>query len=134
MPAGHPLCFSTPLENYRFVNQGVLEAIRPLLPCCSAAGLFPSIQTDVFCMARPTIYDLILDGKKIAGAAQRRRKNGYLHQGTISLVAPEPILLQKLVSKEIAELMIICSCSLTELPQLGEEGVDRNIYKNFGGV
>ena len=31
-----------------------------------------------FCMARPTIYDVVYQGRKIAGAAQRRRKNGYL--------------------------------------------------------
>lgn len=39
-------------------------------------------------MARPTKYDVVLQGKKIAGAAQRQKKQGYLHQGTISLKAP----------------------------------------------
>lgn len=41
-----------------------------------------------FCMARPTKYDVMLHGRKIAGAAQRQKKNGFLHQGTISLKAP----------------------------------------------
>lgn len=39
-------------------------------------------------MARPTKYDVVLNGKKIAGAAQRKTKKGFLHQGTIALKRP----------------------------------------------
>ena len=38
-----------------------------------------------FCMAKPTKYDVIIDGRKVGGAAQRRTKEGFLHQGTIAL-------------------------------------------------
>ena len=52
-------------------------------------------------MARPTIYDVVYNGLKIAGAAQRRTKKGYLHQGTISLASPDLGLLNEiLLSKE----------------------------------
>lgn len=40
-------------------------------------------------MAKPTKYDVILGQRKIAGAAQRKRKEGFLHQGTIALVMPD---------------------------------------------
>ena len=50
-----------------------------------------------FCFAKPTQYDVMLQNKKIAGAAQRRKKNGYLHQGSISLVEPDPTLLSQVL-------------------------------------
>ncbi len=61
-----------------------------------------------FCMGRPTIYDVIYKGRKIAGAAQRRRKNGYLHQGTISLALPYTELLSEVLvsQKEVIESMM----------------------------
>lgn len=37
------------------------------------------------CFANPVRYDLLLDGRKIAGAAQRRTRGGFLHQGSIQL-------------------------------------------------
>ena len=46
-------------------------------------------------MAKPTQYDIVYKGKKIAGAAQRKKTQGYLHQGTISLAAPQIDLLQE---------------------------------------
>ena len=36
-------------------------------------------------MANPTQFDVMLGRFKIAGAAQRRVKNGYLHQGSIAI-------------------------------------------------
>ena len=36
----------------------------------------------------------MLQGKKIAGAAQRRRKQGYLHQGSIAIALPQKSFLQ----------------------------------------
>ena len=37
------------------------------------------------CFANPVCNDLLLDGRKIAGAAQRRTRGGFLHQGSIQL-------------------------------------------------
>ena len=53
-----------------------------------------------FCMARPTKYDLIVAGKKVAGAAQRQIKSGYLHQGSIAMVLPEWGYLERLFLAE----------------------------------
>lgn len=38
-------------------------------------------------MAKPTQYDVMLEGKKIAGAAQRLWR--YLHQGSIATALPK---------------------------------------------
>jgi len=37
------------------------------------------------CFANPVRDDLLLEGRKIAGAAQRRTRGGFLHQGSIQL-------------------------------------------------
>lgn len=37
------------------------------------------------CFANPIRDDLLLEGKKIAGGAQRRTRRGFLHQGSIQL-------------------------------------------------
>jgi lipoate-protein ligase A len=37
------------------------------------------------CFANPVRHDVMLRGRKIAGAAQRRTRGGFLHQGSIQL-------------------------------------------------
>lgn len=106
MPSGHSAFSPNTLENYRFVNEAVLRAVDGVfglgkVELISEDGeeLGPSCPN--FCMAKPTRYDVVRDGRKIAGAAQRKRKQGYLHQGTISLAFPDLALLREvLLSKE----------------------------------
>ena len=50
-----------------------------------------------FCMAKPTIYDVMVGSKKIAGSAQRKRKQGFLHQGSITLCLPKAKLLEEVL-------------------------------------
>lgn len=108
MPAKHD-CFSlNTLENYEFVNQAVLKTVKtyfsldPELIEEDAPSKSPDCRN--FCMAKPTQYDVVLGGMKIAGAAQRRRKQGYLHQGTISLFKPEISMLEDvLLSKDVLQ-------------------------------
>lgn len=93
IPSTYPHFSMSTLENYAFINNAVLEVVKNFfsLNCqliqADAPSLDPSCER--FCMARPTQYDVIYQGKKVAGAAQRRRKQGYLHQGTIALMLPE---------------------------------------------
>ncbi len=117
LPAGHPRFSFNTHENYRFVNETVLEAVLQFLKLPDPAELIPANMpptvrdAEFFCMARPTIYDVVYQGRKIAGAAQRRRKNGYLHQGTISLAFPDMALLKEVLlsSDDLAEAMAACS-------------------------
>ena len=110
MPAKHPAFSLNTLENYEFVNNAVLETVYSyfsLVPELIEEEV-PSLTSDCrnFCMAKPTQYDVVYKGMKIAGAAQRRRKQGYLHQGTISLVKPKTSMLEEvLLSKEVLKAM-----------------------------
>jgi lipoate-protein ligase A len=113
MPSNHPAFFISTLKNYQFVNEAVLDTMREFFMIEGLMELiplnFPSLAEGCqnFCMAKPTQYDVVFNGKKIAGAAQRRKKQGYLHQGTISLAFPEIELLRDvlLVKEEILQAM-----------------------------
>lgn len=93
IPSGHPLHFPTPLQCYSAVNQIVLDTIQEFLGNGSEVNLLANQPKSLnenhenFCMAHPTRYDVILEGK-IGGAAQRRSRHGYLHQGSISIAPP----------------------------------------------
>lgn len=106
MPSSHAQFSENPLENYRFVNEIVLEVMQDFLSLGSVDLIpqsFPVLGEGCqnFCMARPTQYDVVYKGLKIAGAAQRKTKRGYLHQGTISLALPdEKFLKEVLLAKE----------------------------------
>lgn len=92
VPAGHPSFSLNPLENYAFVNRHVIWAIEQFL---NKNRLKPTLLPEEplpldgncanFCMAKPTKYDVMLEGKKVGGAAQRKTRDGYLHQGSIAL-------------------------------------------------
>jgi lipoate---protein ligase len=117
MPAHHPRFSLNTLDNYRFVNETVLEIMKDYLQLADPVELITSDASSQceaaahFCMARPTIYDVVYQGRKIAGAAQRRRKNGYLHQGSISLAQPQAGLLRDVLlsQKEVAQAMMAYS-------------------------
>ncbi|NGX32440.1 MAG: Octanoyltransferase LipM [Candidatus Anoxychlamydiales bacterium] len=114
MPKNHKYFYLDPLKNYEFVNSLILEALEEFLvkkedEKSKSYGLkenehFNKIKSfDSFCMAKPTKYDVVYKGKKIAGAAQRRKKTGYLHQASICLIEPDfEYLKDVLLEKEIA--------------------------------
>lgn len=45
----------------------------------------PAPKISDACFANPVADDLLLCGRKIAGAAQRRTRRGFLHQGSVQL-------------------------------------------------
>jgi lipoate---protein ligase len=112
MPSGHPAFSQNTLENYRFVNEAVLDAMRSLFDL-KKAELIPEEPVPLapacrnFCMAKPTQYDVVSEGVKVAGAAQRKRKQGYLHQGSISLAYPAIDFLKEVLlsEKEVFQAM-----------------------------
>lgn len=117
LPFSHPRFSLNTLENYRFVNESVLEVMKDFLKLtCPLEMISRDVSSAApdaayFCMAKPTIYDVVYQGHKIAGAAQRRRKNGYLHQGTISLAFPQMGLLNEVLlsRKDVIQAMMAYS-------------------------
>lgn len=97
------------LDNYAFVNTlliNVISQFTGIKADFSLLALEPNVKdSDLcnFCMAKPTKYDVILNGKKICGGAQRRTKSGFLHQGTVSLSLPDKSFLDKIIPPNISK-------------------------------
>lgn len=125
MPASHPEFSLNTLENYATINRRVVEAVGRFLQKPVEATLLPYEPTPLdaasfhFCMAKPTKYDVVAsDGRKIGGAAQRRTREGLLHQGTLSIVSPPEEYLNTILlpGTRVVEAMGINSFTLINGP------------------
>lgn len=112
IPAGSSLYSQNTLENYELINQVVFNVVQDFVGKSALMSLTPHDsmiqhpEQAFFCMARPTKYDLVVGKKKIAGAAQRKMKQGFLHQGTIALQFPDLNLLDEILpSSDVREAM-----------------------------
>lgn len=118
VPASSPYFSENTLENYAFINNRVLDAIKNYfsssLELISSDAVAKDPFCERFCMAKPTKYDVVFQGKKVAGAAQRRTKNGFLHQGSIALCLPNKEVLSSVLYQEslVMEAMFHYSCPL----------------------
>lgn len=109
MPSSNKNFYKTPLDNYKFVNSIVLDSVKDFLNDSFLLQMEEKEKKMIFsnfCMAKPTKYDLIYKNKKIAGASQRKKPKGYLHQASICLIPAnfaylEEVLLEKESAKEI---------------------------------
>ena len=124
VPSSHPRYSQKPLDNYIFINRAVLLAVRQFLQHRDALALISedavawSDPCRRFCMARPTQYDVVWEGRKVAGAAQRRGRGGFLHQGTIALLMPPEAALKEL----LREGSVRDAIRAHTFPLLGAEG------------
>mgnify|MGYP001375946097 CR=1 FL=1 len=103
IPSSHPRFSLNTLENYVFINKKVARAVAHFTSQSLQPELFVqetqcrSKECVPFCMAKATQYDLMIGGKKVGGAAQRRTKQGLLHQGSLFLFHPPIDLLKKIL-------------------------------------
>lgn len=85
VPVDHHITSLDRMESYHVFHRAILKALEKF----GIAGALapnesgPVDRATMQCFVTPTRYDVVSDGKKYAGAAQRRTKNGILHQGSI---------------------------------------------------
>ena len=95
---------------YTQVHGAIQEALRGTLDVTLASTAAPKISDA--CFANAVEADVLQGGKKIAGAAQRRTRNGLLHQGSIQF-GPLPA--------DFAERFAAALCpAVTRLPLAAE--------------
>lgn len=83
-PASQPAFAQGPRAIYAALHTAMREALRSEnLEAELATAAAPKISDA--CFANPVRDDLLIDGRKIAGAAQRRTRTGFLQQGSIQL-------------------------------------------------
>ena len=87
LPRAHPWMEMSAPESYCHIHRGVQAALKA---CGIVSELTPSAH-DVeshACFAKPVKFDIVAPTGKLSGAAQRRTREGLLHQGSILL--PDP--------------------------------------------
>lgn len=90
VPTHVPLSGQKAVETYRWIHECMIDAMTEV--GIEGGELQPEHTSDGMgvCFVEPAKFDVVWQGQKIAGAAQRRSKVGLLHQGTIqSLQLPE---------------------------------------------
>ena len=90
--------------SYRFISDALISGFRRLGIPAGRSPVSDSPRTaheqrggsspePNSCLAQPVQYDVMCNGKKIAGVSQRRNQIGVMYQGYIALDMPPPELL-----------------------------------------
>lgn len=130
LPPSHPFYALNSLHSYHAINRRVLAAIYKAGPLLELSNIY-SCSRGGFCMAKPTKYDLLLDGKKVGGAAQRKTKYGLLHQTSLCLALPELSWLQSLFLSKSSIPQEIFSTSIGLGLEL-KESLKKCLIEEFG--
>jgi lipoate-protein ligase A len=96
IPASNAAYGETSFAIYKRIHDALCEALNetgmsaelvgtPRCPESFRETAQRAVPTDI-CFANPVRADVVLDGRKIAGAAQRRTRQGLLQQGSIQKV------------------------------------------------
>ncbi|GAC89680.1 lipoate--protein ligase family protein [Anoxybacillus sp. LAT_35] len=95
----HPAMPQTVTEAYRVISQGILEGFRFLgLDAYFAVPKTEEEKADLknprsaVCFDAPSWYELVVEGRKVAGSAQTRQKGVILQHGSILLDLDEDML------------------------------------------
>ncbi|MGV3532805.1 MAG: lipoate--protein ligase family protein [Chthoniobacteraceae bacterium] len=83
-PLGMPLTELAPLESYRVIHHAVATALAAQRVGVALAGA-PAPKVSHACFENPAQFDILAGAEKVAGAAQRRTREGLLHQGSIQI-------------------------------------------------
>ncbi len=85
IPTAHPLGRCSPLDTYKAVHECIITAMQTqgvnvILNLSAPESAIPGV-----CFNKSEVYDVVLHNlhSKVAGAAQKRSKAGYLMQGSI---------------------------------------------------
>ena len=85
-PAGSDLSEQRAVDTYREIHEAMIRALHEAgMHACTLQSENTSDGMGV-CFVEPAKFDVVWQEQKIAGAAQRRAKTGFLHQGTIQPV------------------------------------------------
>lgn len=122
IPSSHPAYSLNTMDNYAFINTRISQALSHFMgkECSLLDKEQPPLDEHCrfFCMAKPTKYDVMFNGRKVGGGAQRRTKNGFLHQGSILLTLPDEAFLRSVLLPDTCVLdAMLKHSALLDRPQ-----------------
>lgn len=90
VPNCDPWSATRPVESYRLLHSSLAECMNVNGHAdCRLAGKDDE-KGGTSCFEAPALFDIVCSTRKIAGAGQRRTRDGLLHQGSIKLILDEP--------------------------------------------
>lgn len=98
-PLSEPRVAGTVLESYHRLAQALVQALNLLsmrVEVNTDQALPRPSGTNPVCFEVPSIYEITVDGKKLVGSAQARRKEGVLQHGSLPLTGDLTRILQVL--------------------------------------
>ena len=81
LPRGERLAAERPGESYRLIHAALAEALRE--QGYAALMSDEAVGDSRECFVGAVEHDVVLDGRKVAGGAQRRTRRALLHQGSV---------------------------------------------------
>ena len=98
-PNNEPRVAGTVLESYNRLAQALLLAVKNLrLPVEMKEGKNGnSADLNPICFEVPSAYEITMNGKKLIGSAQARKREGVLHHGSLPLTGDLARICQTLV-------------------------------------
>jgi lipoyl(octanoyl) transferase len=98
-PADEPRVAGTVLESYNRLAQALLLAVKELeLPVEMKEGRVENnSMPNPVCFEVPSTYEITVNGKKLIGSAQARKKEGVLQHGSLPLLGDLTRICQALV-------------------------------------
>jgi len=99
VPNDEPRLAGSVLESYNRLAQALLLAVKNLeLPVEMKEGKSDGNSTpNPVCFEVPSVYEITVDGKKLIGSAQARKKEGVLQHGSLPLAGDLTRICQTLV-------------------------------------
>ena len=87
LPIDHPLAGQGVIESYRWISQALLIALRRLgaQPHADRLESPTNATPGPVCFETPSHYEITVEGRKLIGSAQLRRREGLLQHGTLPL-------------------------------------------------
>ncbi|PWK14272.1 lipoate--protein ligase family protein [Tumebacillus permanentifrigoris] len=92
VPESHPMMPTSINESYRILSMGLLEGFRELGFSAEMVSLADEEEKKKFetlgsaaCFDSPSWYELVVEGRKVAGSAQVRQQHTILQHGSILL-------------------------------------------------
>jgi len=98
-PSDEPRVEGSVLESYNRLAQALLRAVKQLeVPVEMKEGkVTESATPNPICFEVPSTYEITVDGKKLIGSAQARKKEGVLQHGSLPLTGDLTRICQALV-------------------------------------
>jgi lipoate-protein ligase A len=88
LPRAHAWMELSAPESYAMIHRGVQAVLAGCGISAEVAAEASTLESDA-CFQKPVRFDVVDGERKLSGAAQRRTREGMLHQGSILLLEPK---------------------------------------------